>query len=97
MYFPRSAALSSRHTNLNNARPNLCMSHDPERQRLTTLLERIKLLHEWLARCDEEPDEVKQLLLRQREEAYTEAKRLLAQGIQPLAEEARDPENVARH
>ena len=66
---------------------SLPIHHDSERQRLTALLDRIKLLQEWLVRCDEEPDEVKQLLLRQRDEVYTEAKKLLAQGIEPLFED----------
>jgi hypothetical protein len=65
----------------------LPISHDPERQRLTALLERIKLLQEWLVRCDEEPEEVKQQLVRQRDEVYMEAKKLLAQGIEPLSED----------
>jgi hypothetical protein len=66
---------------------SLPIPHEHERQRLTALLERIKLLQEWLVRCDEEPDEVKQQLLRQRDEVYTEAKKLLAQGIEPLSED----------
>ena len=63
------------------------MPHDPERQRLTALLEGIKLLQEWLVRCDEEPEDVKKLLLRQRDEVYREAKKLLAKAIQPLSED----------
>jgi hypothetical protein len=62
---------------------SLPIHHDSERQRLTALLDCIKLLQEWLVRCDEEPDEVKQLLLRQSDEVYTEAKKLLVQGIEP--------------